>query len=75
MNDRLGALREKFSRHYAKLVLRNETVSYRSLIDERPLVRDYMAHLAAMEGLDEETMARALELGLHAFDKVKGHPR
>jgi DNA repair exonuclease SbcCD nuclease subunit len=75
MNDRLAALRQKHTGRFAKLVLRNETVSYRSLIDERPLVRDFMARLAANEDLDEETRARALALGLRAFDKVKGHLR
>lgn len=75
MNDRLAGLRQKHSGRYGRLVVRNETVSYRSLIDERPLVREFMAKLAAVEDLDEEARARALELGLRAFDKVKGHMR
>jgi DNA repair exonuclease SbcCD nuclease subunit len=72
MNDRLSALRKEFGGKYAKLTLRNETTSYRSLIDQRPLVREYMARLAAIDDLDDETKARALELGLHAFDRAKG---
>ena len=72
MNNRLSELRNEFGRKYARLTLRNETTSYRSLIDQRPLVREYMARLAAMDDLDDETKARALELGLHAFDKAKG---
>lgn len=72
MNDRLAALRKEFADKYARLTLRNETASYRSLIDQRPLVREYMARLAAMDNLDDETKARALELGLHAFDRAKG---
>jgi DNA repair exonuclease SbcCD nuclease subunit len=75
MNDRLAALRHKYTGKYAKLIMRNETVSYRSLIDERPLVRDFMARLSAIEGLDGETKARALALGLRGFDRVKGHLR
>ena len=75
MNNRLAELREKYTSRFAKLVLRNETISYRSLIDARPLVRDFMARLAAIKDLDEETRARALELGFHAFEKVKGRLR
>ncbi len=75
LNDRLAEFREEYADRFAKLIVRNETVSYRSLVDERPLVRDFMARLAAIEDLDEETRARALELGLRAFEKVKGHAR
>ncbi len=72
MNDRLSALRKEFGDKYARLTLRNETTSYRSLIDQKPLVREFMARLAAMDDIDDETKARALELGLHAFDRAKG---
>jgi DNA repair exonuclease SbcCD nuclease subunit len=72
MNERLAAFREAYASQYKRLTLRNETASYRSLIEERPLVRDFMARLAANEELDEETKARALELGLHGFEKAKG---
>jgi len=75
MNERLAELRGKYSGLFAKLVLRNETISFRSLIDERPLVRDFMARLAAIEEMDEDTRARALELGLRAFDRAKGYLR
>jgi DNA repair exonuclease SbcCD nuclease subunit len=72
MNDRLAGLRKEFAAGYARLTLRNETTSYRSLIDQKSLVREYMARLAAIDDLDDETKARALELGLHAFDRAKG---
>ena len=75
MNERLAALRTEYGGKYASLSLRNETSSYRSLIDMKPLVRDFMARLAAKEGLEEKTRARALELGLTAFDKAKGRMR
>jgi DNA repair exonuclease SbcCD nuclease subunit len=75
INEHLAKLRDQYEGQYADLVLRNETVSFRHLIDERSLVRDFISRLAAREELDEETRARALELGLHAFDRAKGRLR
>jgi len=75
VSDRLAELREKFTDQYAQLELRNETTSYCNLIDTRPLARDFIARLALKEDIDEETRARALELGLLALDKVRGRAR
>jgi hypothetical protein len=72
VNERLAGLRERYGSGYAHLVLRNETVSFRHLIEERSLVRKFIAGLKSMDDLDEETRARALELGLRAFDRAKG---
>ena len=64
-------LREKFSQEFADFERQNRTISYKDLLEENPLVREFVARLQSEEG-PEEVRDKALELALKAFGEAWG---
>jgi DNA repair exonuclease SbcCD nuclease subunit len=61
----LEDLSKKFSPEFAALKLQNRTISYKELLDENPLVREFVARVESEAR--EDVRQQALELGLKAF--------
>jgi DNA repair exonuclease SbcCD nuclease subunit len=75
ISDRINSLKQKFEKEFASFSVRDKTVSYHHLIGEHPLVSRFVELLRRQENLTEDVRARALELGLKAFDKAKKRKR
>ncbi|MCX7704469.1 MAG: metallophosphoesterase family protein [Planctomycetota bacterium] len=69
MNDIVQGLLLEFSQEYAELHINNRTVSYKSLVEGNPLVREFVKRL---EGSDEDAAVKqkSLELALQVFDEL-----
>ncbi|KPJ62185.1 MAG: hypothetical protein AMS15_04790 [Planctomycetes bacterium DG_23] len=64
----LENLTQKFSQEFAAFRLQNKTISYQELLEENPLVKEFVARIESEEA--EEARQKALELGLKAFGEA-----
>jgi len=69
LKARLENLSEKFSQEFADFNLQNRTINYKDLLEENPLVKEFIALLESKEE-SEEVHNKALELGLKAFGEA-----
>jgi len=69
MNDIVQGLLIEFASEYAELHINNRTTSYRHLIENNPLIREFTRRLETSSE-DASVKQRALELVLQVFDEL-----